>query len=68
MSSLLQGGEERLADGVVQRAAAGSHRAINPGLLAALAEDQGQVLAALVGVVHQAGIGLALADGHLEPL
>src|SRR5262249_59034984 len=50
---LLERGVEALADGVVVAIALGAHRLRDPGLAQRLAEDQIDVLAALVGVVDQ---------------
>jgi hypothetical protein len=56
---LLQRGEERLADGVVERAALGAHRDRDPGIARRLAEDQRHILAAPVAVVCQSAISKA---------
>ena len=49
--------EERLADGVVVGAAAAAHRLLDAGESAAAAEGEGDVLRALVGVMHETALG-----------
>ena len=65
-SSLFEGLEEGFADGVVVGAAAVSHRELDPGLAAAPAERERDVLRALVGVMDESWLGSAAVDGHLE--
>src|SRR5579875_2823609 len=60
-----QGGEEALAHGVVEAVAHGSHRRPHPGLLAAFAEGERSVLAALVGMMDHAGRASA-PERHVE--
>src|SRR5579875_1544446 len=60
-----QGGEETLAHGVVEAVAHGSHRRPHSGLLAALAEGERNVLAALVGMMDHAGRA-SLPERHVE--
>src|ERR1700694_1518915 len=55
-------GEKTLAHGVVETVADRTHRGPHPGLVAAFAESQRGVLAALVGMVnHGGGAGAARA-------
>ena len=49
----LQGLEERFADGVVVGASAAAHRLLDPGLAAAAAEGERDILRALVGVMNE---------------
>jgi hypothetical protein len=53
-------------DGVVVGVPAGAHRDRDPGLVRGAAERQTDVLAALVGVVDQPGLGAPAREGHLQ--
>ena len=63
----LEGAEEALAHRVVVRVADGPHRRSDACLLAAHAEGDGGVLAAVVGMVDDAA-RLALRDRHVQRL
>ena len=63
---LFEGGEERLGDGVVIRVSAGAHRDRDPRVACGPAEREAHALAALVGVVDQAGRRAPASDRHLQ--
>jgi len=58
-------GEEALSHGVVVAISDVTHREPNAGVTAALPEDQGSVLAALIGVMDHL-LRPALGDRHLQ--
>src|SRR5712692_11577131 len=58
----LQGGEERLGDGIVKAIPARPHGRLNARLLTVLTERNARVLAALIGVMDDARIGMAIPE------
>ena len=60
-----QSGEEALAEGIVETIPDRAHRRTNPGFSTALAERQGSVLAALIGVVDDI-VWVPLVDRHAQ--
>src|SRR5579859_8252580 len=62
----LQRGEEALGHRVIIAVAHRSHRAANADRLAALAEEQRGVLAAVVRMVNDTLTGSPVPDGHLQ--
>jgi hypothetical protein len=57
---------EGLADGIVIAIADASHRDLDPGLGAPFGEQHRGELAALVGVMNEAGVGATSGERHLE--
>src|SRR5215469_12211299 len=59
-------GEKTLASGVIEAVTYRTHRRPHASVFAALAEGQRGILAALVGVVNDAGGGPPLLERHVE--